>query len=92
MPVSKIFIVYLSLSSKTVYGYTKFCSTFSLQVLALMTTLLHLILASSEYGADIRPFVQQSNHSEAQIREVLVDMSSEGNIYSSVDDNHYNVV
>jgi len=48
--------------------------------------------SSSEYGADIRPFVQQSNHSEAQIREVLVDMSSEGNIYSSVDDNHYNVV
>lgn len=47
----------------------------------------------SERGADIRKCIQQlklQNHSESDIRRVVEDLSGEGHIYSTIDDDHYN--
>lgn len=42
-------------------------------------------------GADILPFIAQlsAQYSESQIRDVVSEISSEGLIYSTIDENHY---
>lgn len=45
-------------------------------------------------GSDILPFISQhsSQFSESQVRDVISEISSEGLIYSTIDDNHYSGV
>jgi replication factor A2 len=45
---------------------------------------------SAEYGADIKGlFAQLPQYPEAQIRQVVENLGSEGQIYSTVDEDHY---
>jgi len=50
--------------------------------------------APSDVGTPLLPFIQQTSatYTESQIRQAVTDMSSEGMLYSTIDENYYNLV